>query len=379
MKLFITSHSSRTGGGISVAKNLLKSFATVAPEHQYFITIPPELGYEELCGKYSSCLKYYSYKTAGKISRWYWETFELPQLIKQFQPDMIFNMANRGLATSHFPQATLIQDSHLVYPESLYGNVSFKERCSFRYHIKHLKKSLKSTNLVFCQTPVMEKRFKHIFGNFIKTAICPNQFSFFVNTNNIVEYPKSLIAHKDKFKLFVLTRYYVHKNLEILIELFRKYQKQLNNVLVVLTIDEEHHPQAKKMLNDIKKYGLQQNIISVGSIPQNELGNYYKNTNALLLPTLLESFSGTYLEAMNFETPILTSDMDFAHHICGDAAIYFDPFDVNSIYNAIIKLKESPELARRMIETGNKQKELFSTSWDDIAKNVIRELESIAR
>ena len=30
------------------------------------------------------------------------------------------------------------------------------------------------------------------------------------------------------------------------------------------------------------------------------------------MPTLLESFSGTYVESMYFEKPILTSDLDFA-------------------------------------------------------------------
>ncbi len=44
---------------------------------------------------------------------------------------------------------------------------------------------------------------------------------------------------------------------------------------------------------------------------QKELAGYFCNSNALLLPALLESFSATYLEAMYFGLPILTSNLDF--------------------------------------------------------------------
>jgi hypothetical protein len=47
-----------------------------------------------------------------------------------------------------------------------------------------------------------------------------------------------------------------------------------------------------------------------------DVPKWYKATQALLLPTLLESFSGTYIEAMHFERPIFTSNLDFAKEVC---------------------------------------------------------------
>ena len=45
------------------------------------------------------------------------------------------------------------------------------------------------------------------------------------------------------------------------------------------------------------------------------------------MPTLLETSSATYYEAMLTNTPIVTTDLDFSHDACKDSALYYDPLD----------------------------------------------------
>ena len=40
---------------------------------------------------------------------------------------------------------------------------------------------------------------------------------------------------------------------------------------------------------------------------------------------------------MQFGLPILTSDRDFARHICQDAALYFDPLDADSVARSMAR------------------------------------------
>ena len=61
-------------------------------------------------------------------------------------------------------------------------------------------------------------------------------------------------------------------------------------------------------------------------------------SDAMLLPTMLECFSASYPEAMVMKKPVLTSDLSFARSICGNAAIYFNPFDPADIADKIIGL-----------------------------------------
>lgn len=377
MRVFLTAHSSRSGGGISVAQNLLAALARTAPEHEYFITIPPGIGYETVCEAFPRATLL-SYATTGSLARWRWETTELPRLVESYAPDVLFNIANRGIAGAPYPQVTLIQDPHLFYPESHFGPISFLERARFRYHRAHLRKSLKSTQLLFCQTPVARQRLAQTFGDQVAIKLLPNRVSIFTEQNDThPERPPALSSVKDRFSLFALTAYYTHKNLEIISELLSSHPYLLEDVAIVLTISPDGHPRATKLLKHIRRKGLESSIVNVGPLPQEALPGYYMHTDALFLPTLLESFSGTYLEAMHFARPILTSDLDFARHVCGDAAMYFDPWNVDSIAATIVRLKDSKEEYDKLIEAGQKTRRDHGSSWDDLATNVVNELDQL--
>ncbi len=42
----------------------------------------------------------------------------------------------------------------------------------------------------------------------------------------------------------------------------------------------------------------------------------------VFIPTLLEVFSATYLEAMLMKKPIIASDLEFSRDICGESAYF---------------------------------------------------------
>ena len=85
---------------------------------------------------------------------------------------------------------------------------------------------------------------------------------------------------------------------------------------------------------------------------QEKLSDCFYNCVGLLFPTLLESFSGTHIEAMHFGLPILTSDLDFAHYVCGKAALYFDPWAPQDIAEKILLLKNNPDIRDQLVKAG---------------------------
>ena len=84
----------------------------------------------------------------------------------------------------------------------------------------------------------------------------------------------------------------------------------------------------------------------------------------MFLPTLLECFSASYAEAMVMKKPILTSDLGFAHTVCKDAAIYFDPDNAYDVADKIISLMNSPEKQAELISKGTVQLQQFGTAED---------------
>ena len=81
---------------------------------------------------------------------------------------------------------------------------------------------------------------------------------------------------------------------------------------------------------------------------------------------------------MYFGLPILTSDRDFAHHLCQDAAIYFDPLEPDSVARAMARVMEDAQLRQRLVENGRRILAQAPT-WDEMAARFVDVLERTAR
>jgi glycosyltransferase involved in cell wall biosynthesis len=108
----------------------------------------------------------------------------------------------------------------------------------------------------------------------------------------------------------------------------------------------------------------------MGSIPHKSCPSLYAQSDALFAPTLLETFSAAYPEAMKMEKPILTSNYSFAKDVCQDAALYFDPLDPVDIAEKIKKLIEDTALQHELVEKGKKRVKEFETARSRAEKYV---------
>jgi glycosyltransferase involved in cell wall biosynthesis len=136
-----------------------------------------------------------------------------------------------------------------------------------------------------------------------------------------------------------LSKYYPHKNFEILFNLADKLIE--NNIKVHLTLDKNIKSEAK-IIKRIDENSLNNVLINIGYVSSSNLCEVYQQNDGLFLPTLLESFSTNYIEAFKFGIPIFTSNLDFAKEVCEDAAFYFNPYDASDIINTIMQAFKNP-------------------------------------
>jgi len=116
-------------------------------------------------------------------------------------------------------------------------------------------------------------------------------------------------------------------------------------------------------------------VFMVGQVSDEELSAYYKKAGVLVLASLYEGFGLPALEAMASGIPILASQVAAIPEICGDAALYCDPYSVNDIAEKMALLINDPDLQAQLREKGYKQ--ILKFSWDDSANshvNIINEL-----
>jgi len=380
MRIIIAAHGLRRGGGISVGQNVIAALGRLAPHHKYYVTAPSGLGYEKIC-KALPMHELSLFKHGGdQVRRYFYETHELPTLIRQFGADAALCLGNVALKGINIPQTLLLHNPYYVYPTSHYGRAATR-RLRLKVAAQRLQfaRDLRRIRLLLCQTDVMASRVRETYGYQGPIKICPNAVSRYTLAgaeNDLQVLPKPLERFASKRRLFCLTAYYSHKNLEAVVDLFHNNRDALRDFVAVLTIDKSQGAGAKRLLDTIIRLDLEDSIVNIGPLPQQALSAYFNNCHALLMPSLLESFSGTYLEAMHYGLPIITSDMSFAKEICGDAAKYFNPWDLDAMLEAVLTVdKYSDEL----VALGKERLGGMFYGWDDVGAEFLDAVEGIAR
>ena len=378
-KIAVIAHALRSAGGLSVGRDLIDGITRIAPENKYLFLIPEGLGYEALCERVPNA-EIHALQSMNFAKRIWRDRFTTPKIIKSFKPDAVLALdSSLGLVNPPSPQAIVFYAAQLLYPDSHFGPRTFKDKIRHNYLKRHFIKELKRTQLVFCQTEVMKTRLKDIYNFNEKIMVAgPSVPDSMRQIPKDIPTPTAFEGHENQLKLFCPARYYPHKNLEILTELFSQFPDELSNVTVFITLTADHHPNAAKLLAKIDRLNLRNKIVNLGHIPYEEIGSYYRHSDALFMPSLLESFSTTYVEAMAAGLPILTSDLDFAHSACGDAAEYFNPFDPASVQNSIVRFMNDHARQTELAQLGEQKMQSEITTWDDIANTVIDNVIQIA-
>ncbi|AWW50625.1 glycosyl transferase family 1 [Polynucleobacter paneuropaeus] len=108
----------------------------------------------------------------------------------------------------------------------------------------------------------------------------------------------------------------------------------------------------------------------VGFLSPSELIDAYKGVDALLFLSNKESFGFPLLEAMFLGLPVICPDLPYAHALCGKGAIYFDPDSIESLENALNRLKDL--LKKGWKPDWNASLSSVPKSWDSVAASISR-------
>jgi glycosyltransferase involved in cell wall biosynthesis len=198
----------------------------------------------------------------------------------------------------------------------------------------------------------------------------------------------------DKYFLYVGNAY-PHKNLERLLEAFstfchpelvsgsqsnRDSDLRQNDTKLVLVGKEDYF--YKRLKEKVRKMHLEKSVLFYGEVSDEELSELYKNALALVMPSLMEGFGLTGLEAMANKCLVLSSDIPSLREVYGNAAVYFDPYDVKDLVRKMEVILGDSGSSTRMtkrdkIEEGFKRVKMFS--WEKMARETLKIYDSSVR
>ena len=96
-----------------------------------------------------------------------------------------------------------------------------------------------------------------------------------------------------------------------------------------------------------------------------DLNYFYRKARIFIFPSLYEGFGIPLLEAMNMECPVICSNSSCFPEIVGDAAVLFDPTDIESIEFKMEKSIYDDQLLLNLKKKGNSN--LNNYSWKKCA------------
>jgi glycosyltransferase involved in cell wall biosynthesis len=95
------------------------------------------------------------------------------------------------------------------------------------------------------------------------------------------------------------------------------------------------------------------------------LENLYTHAEVFIYPSLYEGFGIPPLEAMSLRCPVICSRISSIPEVVGDAGEYFDPYDIESIGEAIEKVVTSTSHKKTLVTKGCERVKLFT--WEKCA------------
>lgn len=284
----------------------------------------------------------------------------IPPILKKYKADLFFSPDGWLSLRTRVPSLPVIHDLNFFH------NPEWIEWAPLRYYNyffpRFLKKATRIATVSEYSKDDIVQRFK----------VGPEKIDVVFNGTSEGFIPireEQQTAVRDKYsagKPFFLFVGLVHprKNLKRVIEAFVKFKKQASSPEKLLIVGS-----TKYMTNDVRhayeNSGIKDDIFFLGRVPDKELKKLTASALAQVYVSLFEGFGIPILEAMSCCTPVITSEITSMPEVGGEAAIYVDPYSVDAIAEAMLKISNDKGLRSALIEKAGDQ--LLKYSWDKTA------------
>lgn len=191
-----------------------------------------------------------------------------------------------------------------------------------------------------------------------------------IGKQNIEQLEEVIKRYKlPKDYLLYVGRINVRKNLIKLIEAFAKISDK--NIKLVLAGTKDWKNENIEVL--INNLSLKERVLMTGYVDEESLPIIYSLAKLFCYVSYEEGFGLPPLEAMASGVPVIVSDVEVIHEVCGDAGNYVNPFKEGSIAAMIEKLLTDNNLYNIKRTLGLERARIFS--WENSSKEIINFIE----
>ena len=310
-RIYINLSNISTGGAIQVAMSFMDHVVCLEKNYNFYFFFSRRLYKEINSSHLRPYLSQLRYKIISKHILFFYFTIMQPKKIfTLFGPLYSLKLLSGRDWISGFAQPWILFPKNKVYDQ-----LDLVTRLRFKIIFWIQKAFFFNSHTLIVEHDGIKTRLQELFKNkkIIVANNCLNQI--FLNPNR---WKPIEISKTDKFKIGVIGRNYIHKNLSILPSVHDFLEKNHSiqpQFFCTLTSTE-----MSKMSEDFKK-----KVISLGELSINQCPDFYNNMDMIFFPSNLECFSATPLEALYMKKSIVCSNLPFNKNIIGKFGVYFEP------------------------------------------------------
>jgi glycosyltransferase involved in cell wall biosynthesis len=286
-----------------------------------------------------------------------WKEFQLPDLVKKHQPDVLICPDFVSPAAS-MPcrRLTVIHDAFFWQMPKNYP------KWWRTYFLNLLKKGLKERTEIITTTEYSKQALKKHLRNKFPVSV-------------IYQSPKTLADRRDSGFLeqsgFTDKSYFLHigtfdkrKNLPLLVNAYSDFLKETDSDFQLILAGG---PGQSKQMNDfpiveelVKNLGLEGRVILPGYLSDSQVKAVYEGAFAYVFPSENEGFGIPIVEAMGYELPVIHSDQPALLEVAGGAGLPSKTGNQKDLAKKMILLSRENRLRLDLIRKGTERSQDFS-------------------
>ena len=286
-----------------------------------------------------------------------WDHWALPRHLARLQPDVVWfphNVSSLGL---RIPTIVSVMDMlYFRMPEFQYREYAWPDTLYMRafipYSLRRAQRIMSISDWTGCDIT----RLLDIPRAKIHTIHLAPGPEFQTLPAGQAAYVRETYGLDRRFFFYAGTLS-ARKNVRTLIEAFGRIQHDLPHDLVMTggawLIDMPFD-------DLLTKYGISGRVKRLGAVPKADLVALYNTADAFVFPSLYEGFGIPPLEAFACGCPVVSSNATSLPEVVGDAALSFDPLDVDALAAHLKAVATDADLRERLVRAGNARVQQFS-------------------
>jgi len=164
------------------------------------------------------------------------------------------------------------------------------------------------------------------------------------------------------------------KNLARLFPAFDKFKKSDHQNIKLVIVGEKKW-WTKELENAFSEMRHKADVVFAGRLDAGSLHKAMASALATTYVSYFEGFGIPIVESFYCDVPVITSNKTSMPEVAGDAALLVDPFSIQSITDALIKIANDATLRESLILKGRERRKMFS--WQKTSERLWESIERV--